>query len=116
MFEFLKRRGAPPVPAITIDDLVVRRVLGDGTIEAVTWQDLVEVQIVTTDEGPFVDDVFFLLVGADGKGCCVPQGAPGSERLLERLQGLPGFDNDQVIRAMGCAENARFVCWKKKTA
>src|SRR6185295_15649609 len=109
MFGFLKRKSAP---VTTIDDRGVRRVLGSGKIEAVEWKDLVEVQIVTTDEGPFVDDVFFLLVGADGKGCCVPQGAPGSERLLERLQGLPGFDNDQVIRAMGCAENARFVCWK----
>lgn len=100
--------------SIRIDDLGVRRTLGDGTVETVAWNDLVEVQIVTTDEGPFVDDVFFLLVGADGSGCCVPQGAPGSEGLLERLQRLPDFANDKVIEAMGCSENGRFVCWKKK--
>lgn len=98
---------------VTIDDRGVRRDLGDGTVEEIAWQDLVEVQIVTTDEGPFVDDVFFLLVGGNGKGCCVPQGAPGSGPLLDRLQALPNFDNDQVIRAMGCSENARFVCWKR---
>jgi hypothetical protein len=115
MFEFLKRKSVPAVPVVTIDDVGVRRTLGDGKLEAVTWTDLVEVQIVTTDEGPFVDDVFFLLVGADGSGCCVPQGAPGSEELLERIQRLPDFDNDKVIAAMGCSENARFVCWKKKT-
>lgn len=116
MFEFLKRRPGPAVPAITIDDLGVRRTLGDGRMEAVAWQDLVEVEIVTTDEGPFVDDVFFLLAGRDGTGCCVPQGAPGSEPLLDRLQGLPDFDNEKVIEAMGCAENGRFVCWRKKSA
>jgi hypothetical protein len=98
---------------IVIDDRGVRRDLGDGSREELEWRSLVEVQIVTTDEGPFVDDVFFLLVGADGKGCCVPQGAEGSGPLLERLQALPGFDNGQVIAAMGCSENARFVCWKK---
>jgi|SRR6185436_16010459 hypothetical protein len=116
MFEFLKRKPGPSAPALAIDDVGVRRVLGDGKIEAVAWKDLVEVEIVTTDEGPFVDDVFFLLVGAEGTGCCVPQGAPGSEGLLDRLQGLPEFDNEKVIQAMGCAENARFVCWRKKSA
>jgi hypothetical protein len=99
--------------SIVIDDRGVRRDLGRGRIEEVEWQNLSEVQIVTTDEGPFEDDAFFLLVGNDGKGCCVPQGAEGSGPLLERLQALPGFDNDQVIAAMGCSENARFVCWKK---
>jgi len=99
---------------IVIDDLGVRRDLGDGTIEEVAWKDLTQVQIVTTDEGPFVDDVFFLLVGAGGKGVCVPQGAPGSDPLLERLQALPNFDNDQVVQAMMSSGNARFVCWKKE--
>ena len=113
MFDFLKRK-AEPVPCVFIDDLVVRRELGDGKIEEVAWDDLVEVQIVVTDEGPFVDDVFFLLAARDGSGVCVPQGAPGSETLLERLQKLPNFDNGEVIRAMACSENARFVCWKKR--
>jgi len=113
MFGFLKRKLAPQVPAITIDDLGVRRVLGDGKIEQVAWKDLVEVQIVTTDEGPYVDDVFYLLIGANDTGCVVPQEHPQSDALLHRLQELPGFDNGKVIEAMCCVENARFVCWKK---
>ena len=112
MFDFLKRLAKPAVPHIFIDDLVVRRELGNGKIEEVAWEDLVEVQIVTTDEGPFVDDVFFLLVGREG-GVAVPQGAPGSEPLLDRLQKLPNFDNGLVIQAMMSTENRRFVCWKK---
>lgn len=113
MFDFLKRKPAPRAPAILIDDRGVRRDLGNGKSEDVAWSNLVEVQIVTTDEGPWLDDVFFLLVGGDGTGCCVPQGAPGSETLLERLQALPNFDNQKVIEAMGSVESARFVCWKK---
>ena len=110
MFGFLKRKSAPKV---TIDELGVRRERSDGKVEQVAWKDLEEVQIVTTDEGPFVDDVFFLLIGADGTGCVVPQEDPHSGALLNRLQELPGFDNGKVIEAMGCVENARFVCWKK---
>ena len=110
MFGFLKRK---PPSAVQIDDLGVRRTLGSGKVEQVAWRDLVEVQIVTTDEGPYVDDVFFLLIGRDETGCVVPQEDPQSGALLSRLQALPDFDNGKVIEAMGCAENARFVCWKK---
>jgi hypothetical protein len=110
MFGFLKRK---PALTVQIDVHGVRRTLGGGKVEQVAWRDLVEVQIVTTDGGPFVDDVFYLLVGADNTGCVVAQEDPMSGALLRRLQALPGFDNGKVIEAMGCAENARFVCWKK---
>ena len=116
MFDWLKKafdRKPGPRETIVVDDWGVRRDLGGGAKEEVAWENLVEVQIVTTDQGPFVDDVFFLLVGSDGSGCCVPQGAQGSEPLLDRLQQLPGFDNEEVIKAMSCSEKARFVCWKK---
>jgi hypothetical protein len=53
---------------IFIDDLGVGRELENGSTEQVSWEDLVEVLIVTTDEGPFAEDVFYLLAGRDGKG------------------------------------------------
>jgi hypothetical protein len=113
MFEFLKRKPVERISAVYVDNLGVRRDLGNGKREEVAWKDLVEVQIVTTGEGPYVEDVFYVLVGANGRGCVVPQGAPECNALLERLQSLPNFDNGKVIEAMGSAENARFVCWKK---
>ena len=90
---------------------VVRR-LPDGGSERVRWEDLREVVIVTTDEGPFVDDVFWMLVGDHG-GCAVPSESTGFEALMGRLQRLPGFDNDAVIRAMMSTDNASFVCWRR---
>ena len=113
MFGFLKRKLVPRVPATTIDDRGVRRDLGNGNVEEVAWSDLVEVQIVTTDEGPYVEDVFYLLIGANETGCVVPQADSQCGALLSRLQALPDFDNGKVIEAMSCAENARFVCWKQ---
>jgi hypothetical protein len=79
----------------------------------VAWDDLLEVAILTTADGPFTEDVFFVLVGRGGTGCVVPQGAPEGSQLQERLQRLPGFDNKAVIRAMSSADDATFVCWRR---
>jgi hypothetical protein len=99
--------------SIQIDDHGVRRELPGGKVEQVAWDDLWEVVVRTTGDGPFAEDVFFVLAGEDGTGCVVPQGAPESTRLLERLQRLPGFDNAALIRAMSSTEEARFVCWRR---
>jgi hypothetical protein len=121
LFDFLRRKSAPPPPApeakerVAFDDQGVTRTFVDGRTERVRWDELQTVLIVTTDEGPWSDDVFWMLVGADGRsGCAVPQGVEGSSELLERLQQLPGFDNAAVIQAMGSTENANFVCWRRE--
>jgi hypothetical protein len=101
------------MPSIQIDDHGIRRQLADGKVEQVAWDDLQEVVVLTTADGPFAEDVFFVLAGRDGTGCVVPQGAPESGELLERLQRLPGFDNEAFIRAMSSTEDARFVCWRR---
>jgi hypothetical protein len=99
--------------AVTFDDEGVKRTLADGRTESVTWDELQEVLIVTTDQGPFAEDVFWVLSG-NGRGCAIASEAQGMKELLPRLLELPGFDNTAVIRAMGSAENARFLCWKRQ--
>jgi hypothetical protein len=84
----------------------------DGQVERVGWADLEKVEILTTGDGPFAPDVFWVLHGAAG-GCAVPQGATGEKELLERLQRLPGFDSGVVIEAMGSTSDRRFLCWQK---
>ncbi|HEY7611073.1 MAG TPA: hypothetical protein VIF14_17735 [Alphaproteobacteria bacterium] len=80
--------------------------------EAVRWSDLKAVLIETTDQGPFQNDVFWVLVG-EASRCVVPQEAEGSQQLLAKLQTLAGFDSAAVVEAMGSAENRTFVCWRK---
>lgn len=98
---------------LTIDDWGVTRVAGELR-EAVAWADLVWVRIYTTSAGPAVEDVFFALGGADGKGCLVPHDLAARENLLAVLQErLPGFDNEQVGRAMGSVTDAYFTIWTR---
>lgn len=83
-----------------------------GKETVVIWTELEEVGILTTDEGPAVDDVIWILVDKNRNGFAVPSESVGVPALLTRLQQLSGFDNEAVIRAMGCAENAKFICWR----
>lgn len=109
------RRGEPQ---ITHDDIGVTVTRPNGAVEHVDWADLVEVAILTTDEGPFVEDVFFLLIGAFDEagqpksGVALDHGAVQGP-ILDRLLALPGFDHEAFIQAMGSASNATFVCWRR---
>jgi hypothetical protein len=108
---FGKRRL--PQDSVFVDDQGVRLLSRDGTVGSVKWDELQAVVIETTDQGPFVEDVFFVLVGKNA-GCAVPHGADGTDALFKRLGELPGFDYDAACRAMSCAENNRFLCWKRE--
>lgn len=91
---------------VVIDDEGVRR---DSHGERVRWADLVQVVIVTTDEGPWTEDAWWLLAAHDGTGCAVPNAAAAP--LIERLARLPGAQLDAVIQAMASTENATFPVW-----
>src|SRR5688572_9381267 len=51
----------PEYETVQVDDTGVLRVDGDVK-EQVSWQDVTEIKIVTTDKGPYSEDVFFVLV------------------------------------------------------
>ena len=97
---------------VRIDDHGVSRRVPDGGEERVRWDELSEVAIVTTDEGPLGDDVFFVLTSRDGSGCVIAQHAADEVGLLERLQRLAGFDNELFIASMSSTRRARFVVWR----
>jgi hypothetical protein len=107
-----RERQRPWKAVVSFDERGVACHRRDGSTESVEWDDLHAVEIMTTDQGPFVDDVFFVLHGTH-TGCVVPQEADGSNELFQRLQQLPGFDNKSVIEAMGSTDNARFLCWRR---
>ena len=100
-------------PAISVDEVGVRRQRNDGVIEQVTWDELEEVVIKTTAAGPYFEDFFLILHGQNGSGCVVPLEQAGTTGLLERLQSLPGFDHEKLIQATASVEEARFTCWRK---
>ena len=98
---------------LTVDEWGVTRVAGQRR-EAVAWKDLASVRIRTTSDGPAAEDMFFVLEGADGKGCVVPNRLAVATRFLTVLQErLPGLDNKAVARAAGVCTEAWFTIWTR---
>lgn len=71
---------------------------------------LTQVALMTTSQGSFEDDVFFVLSYVDGSTESVPLGA--DDALLTRLQALPGFDEQTFARAMAVTQEGMSVLWR----
>ncbi len=110
----LEKRAPPRV--MLSDDVI--RFSADGTAPvSMAIGDLAAVVIETNDSGPWGDDVVWHLLGrAGGSALSVPQSAENFSPLLERLQSLPGFDNEAVIEAMGSTGLNAFLCWEADEA
>ena len=77
------------------------------------WSALQRVSIVTTDDGPLEEDVFWVL-HHEGGTCVVASRAQGVEPMRKRLLSLPGFDQQAFIRSASSSTNAVFLCWSRQ--
>ena len=100
---------------VAVDELRISCQRPNGVIQSVDWNELKLVGIETTDEGPYVPDVFWHLIG-DENGCVVPLGSTGEKVMIGKLQQLPDFNNEAFAEAMTCTSNRKFVCWQRSGA
>jgi hypothetical protein len=99
---------------LRIDDTGVEYTYRDS-IRRAEWKQISEVRIQTTDEGPFLEDVFFgIHTGSESAPqVIVPHDDAFRGHLLEELQRrLPGLDDRAVVEAMGCCQRRTFVIWR----
>ena len=81
---------------------------------SVALAELNGVMIETNDSGPFGADVWWLLFGADDRiVVAFPQGASGVKVAIDWLIGLPGFDHEAMIMAMGSTGQVVFPVWRR---
>lgn len=112
----LRQRLRPAPPAlgqVTFDAEVLSYRAPDGQESYLRWQDLEIIAIETTDLGPFIDDLFWVLRAQDGTSLAVPSQSTGTTDLVERLQQLKDFDNLAMIEALGSTDRQVFICWKR---
>ena len=103
---------------LEVSDWGIRRTFGarpdEKNVEAVSWDALSKVEIRTTNSGPWSEDMFFVLHGADGKGALVSNDLAVKHQLVKALQErLPGLDDRAIIEASGCTSNKLFLIWQK---
>jgi hypothetical protein len=105
-------RGTPMVVKVTESEIVAT--LPKGQVARVAWSALTKVVLRTTDGGPFVPDMFWLFYTGSDKPALVVVGGADDQDLLAALQKrLPGFNNDQLIKAMQSVDNHTFLLWEK---
>lgn len=101
---------------VTFDDEQVTVAIPGDEARSIEWNSLLRVAIETNDSGPWGADVWWLLEGSQHR-IAYPGGATGDPEMLRQYSArLAGFDNENVIEAMGCTSNARFVCWERREA
>src|SRR4051812_19960046 len=71
---------------------------------AIRIDDLDEIGIETTDQGPFVEDVFWILKQGTMR-IRIGEPHPIFQKLTERFGSLEGFDCRPFIEAMSCTDN-----------
>ena len=100
--------------SVILDQIAIRVTDQSGDTKSVGIASLSGVIIETNDTGPWGADVWWLLYGSDDQiAAAFPQGATGEKEVLDYLFALPGFRQDEVIKAMGCTANAMFPVWRK---
>lgn len=111
-----RRAEAARTTALEVDDRQVQRVLADGRVESVGWDEIIEVEVITTKIGVHRDDGVLLVLAADeARGCLVPSRLAAQEGLIGRLSNLPGFDTRALVEAMERPPPSRTVCWRRRS-
>ena len=73
---------------------------------------IMAIKIITNDRGPFREDVFWKFEHEDGD-FYFPSSSDITGSFTSMMQGLKGFNNEELIKAMSSAENAIFVVWDR---
>jgi len=99
---------------ISLDASGVTLVREAGTTR-VRWDDVAEVRVRTTGEGPLSEDLFLELDTAGARpAMSIPSEAEGFDHLLGAVvERLAGFDMDRVIEAATCLEASEAVVWRR---
>jgi hypothetical protein len=79
---------------------------------SVSIGELDEIGVETTDQGPFVEDIFLILKKGNMR-IRIGDPHPIFKLLMERFGSLEGFDWRPFIEAASCGANRYFLCWKR---
>ncbi len=109
-----RRAAAAATTALLVDDDGVERRLADGRRESVAWQDVVEVEVITTNTGVHREDGALLVLAVDDvRGCIVPSRLAAEHGVIDRLTRLPGFEHRRLAEALEVPPPSRTTCWTR---
>lgn len=83
----------------------------------IPWSDVSKIEIVTTDQGPWEEDVWWLFyLNEQEIPIDMPQGTQNHERIFDVLESFfTDVRMDRISKAMGSTSNAKFEVWSKNS-
>jgi hypothetical protein len=85
-----------------------------GHERSTPWSSIERLLIRTTDQGPLLPDVFWIVEPIEEPAFIFPGGATGEDEFLRAAQAhLAGFRNDRMIDAMSSTSNQEFLVWDR---
>ncbi|MEO6254913.1 MAG: hypothetical protein ABIO79_16500 [Ferruginibacter sp.] len=110
----LKKPYAPEEDyVVTITGTNIRVEHPERETEQVMWDNIQEIKLINTDEGPWLPDVWLALIGKED-GCIIPLGTKGYNEVYDIVSKYEGFNFENVTNSMRCTDNAEFPLWAKK--
>jgi hypothetical protein len=99
---------------LDVNDTEVRCHRPDGTMDSLSWKNLVrvEIEVLVTPDDPL--PATFITMHGPTSTVVIPEGSTNADELSERLFGLEGFDADTFVDSMSAQKAQTFVCWKKE--
>jgi hypothetical protein len=82
---------------------------------SVRIEDIREIGVETTDTGPFVEDVFWV-INRDTDALRIPQDSPVFKELMDAFGSFEGFNWEPFTEAMACTDRRYFLCWRRPHA
>lgn len=100
---------------VEITDTLLNVTYPSGEDKVIEWDQIDEILILVTTDGPELPDVWLTLRGR-GKNVMLPLIAPGYEKVYDIVSKYDGFDFEAVIQAMSTVPDRdyQFTLWKKE--
>jgi hypothetical protein len=83
----------------------------------IEWGKIEKIDVLTTDDGPFVQDIFWVISSSAGKSKLVlpmNDAVEGHQELMKQIFKLPSFDYKTFITATGSTSKKIFSVWSSK--
>lgn len=100
--------GGPGVVEVDERQITYLAAFGGGIVSI---DQLVRIEIETTDAGPLDSDLFWLLWTREGTALRIPGDAEGADALFDAFAPLQGLDYEAVIRTSGRTSTGRALVW-----
>jgi hypothetical protein len=82
--------------------------------QSFSLDDVAAIQIETNDQGPYLEDRFWIITVRGQGQIRIGASAAGSEALIDALASFDGADYGQVLEANLSTSNAIFTVWRER--